>query len=127
MREFCGRLLTVVLVIVLISFSEDPIGINDFTYHDGTRTPPLRDWFQITEGDACIDVNIGSMNYAAAAEGKNATIQIQYSAGEGILYQVCGHSESVSGTVPHLSIVRRYCAVLCCQRCCTTLKLYLCQ
>lgn len=73
----------------MLSFAENPKDITNFTISNGSPRPPIRDWFQITQAETCIGVNIQSLGYSEAHDGVNATLLVEYSAGDGSLWQVC--------------------------------------
>jgi hypothetical protein len=73
----------------LITFDQNPTDIKNFTTTaNGTQQAPLRNFFQVNGGDICIGVNVGSIGYPEAKNGTNATISVQYSGGDGDLWQV---------------------------------------
>lgn len=74
---------------VLVSFSENPTNFTDWTKTaSGAANPPLRDFFKVDGESICIGVNIKSLGYEGAKDGANATILVQYSGGDGDLFQV---------------------------------------
>lgn len=76
-------------ITVLLSFNQNPTTFADWRNSTtGQPQPPLRDFFKTTESSICIGVNIQSLNYTGAKDGANATILVQYSGGDGDLYQV---------------------------------------
>jgi hypothetical protein len=76
-------------ITVLISFNQNPTTFPDWTNSTtGQPQPRLRDFFQTTSSSICIEVDIQSRNYADAKDGANATILVQYSGGDGDLFQV---------------------------------------
>jgi len=76
-------------ITVLISFSQNPTVFADWTNSTtGQPQPPLRDFFQTSSSAICIGVDVQSLNYAGAKDGANATILVQYSGGDGDLFQV---------------------------------------
>jgi hypothetical protein len=77
-------------ITVLISFNQNPT-----TFADWTK-PALRDFFQTTSSSICIGVNIQSLNYTGAKDGANATILVQYSGGDGDLFQVTRTSDNLA-------------------------------
>lgn len=77
-------------ITVLISFNQSPTGFADWT------KPPLRDFFQTTDSSICIGVDIQSLNYPDAKDGANATLLVQYSGGDGDLYQVTRTSDNLA-------------------------------
>ena len=74
---------------MLISFKQNPTTFADWTNSTtGQAQPALRDFFQTTDSSICIGVDIQSRNYTDAKDGANATILVQYSGGDGDLFQV---------------------------------------
>jgi hypothetical protein len=73
----------------MISFVDAPTDIKNFTFTpSGAAQAPLRDFFQVNSEDICIEVNIASVGYPNATEGTRATIAVEYSGGDGNLFQV---------------------------------------
>jgi hypothetical protein len=73
----------------LISFAANPTDIKNFTTaSDGSTQAPVRDWFRVDGADLCIGVDIQSLGYPNGTDGTNATIAVQYSGGDGDLFQV---------------------------------------
>lgn len=76
---------------VLISLEANPTNFSVFnTTTTGVELPFAVPFFSATgEGVACIPVNIGSLNIAGVGNGTNVTLQVQFSGGDGNLFQVC--------------------------------------
>ncbi|KAG8946175.1 hypothetical protein FRC04_012030 [Tulasnella sp. 424] len=93
--------------VTLISFSSDPQSFTDFnTTSDGKAIPFLKPFIQIQgTGEACIPVDVASLNVPGVQNGTNATIQVQFNGGDGWLYQ-CADVTLVSST----NIVPRSCS-----------------
>lgn len=83
-------------ITVLISFNQNPTTFADWTNSTtGQSQPALRDFFKTTASSICIEVDIQSLNYTGAKDGANATILVQYSGGDGDLFQVSPNVDSL--------------------------------
>ncbi|KAG9050272.1 hypothetical protein FS837_006713 [Tulasnella sp. UAMH 9824] len=93
--------------VTLISFSNNPQSFTDFnTTANGGSIPYLKPFIQIQgTGEACIPVDVASLNVPGVQNGTNATIQVQFNGGDGWLYQ-CADVTLVSST----DIVPRSCS-----------------
>ena len=87
--ESRGCLTVIRTVRVMISFKSNPTNISDFTNSTtGQTQAPVRDFFQVDGEDLCIGVDIKSIGYPNVTEGTLATLAVQYSGGDGNLFQV---------------------------------------
>ncbi|OCF42434.1 hypothetical protein I317_03679 [Kwoniella heveanensis CBS 569] len=74
-------------VVAFISTSSNPTSFDDFnTTSNGTSIPLATDFFQVTSGDKCFNVNLGALGLGLT-NGSEVTLQIQYDGGDGNLYQ----------------------------------------
>ncbi|WVQ97183.1 hypothetical protein IAU59_004293 [Kwoniella sp. CBS 9459] len=74
-------------VVAFISTSSNPTSFNDFnTTSNGTSIPLATDFFQVTSGEKCFNVNLGALG-VGLTNGSEVTLQIQYDGGDGNLYQ----------------------------------------
>ncbi|WWC86150.1 uncharacterized protein L201_001023 [Kwoniella dendrophila CBS 6074] len=74
-------------VVAFISTSSSPTGFNDFnTTSNGTSIPLASSIFQVKQGDACFNVDLGSLG-VGLTNGSEVTLQVQYDGGDGNLYQ----------------------------------------
>lgn len=84
-------------ITALISFKQNPTTFADWTNSTtGQAQPALRDFFQTSGSSICIGVDVQSRNYADAKDGANATILVQYSGGDGDLFQVTRASDNLA-------------------------------
>ena len=87
-------------ITVLISFNQNPTTFTDWTNSTtGQSQPALRNFFQTTASSICIEVDIQSLNYLGAKDGANATILVQYSGGDGDLFQVSPNLGSLANVL----------------------------
>ncbi|KAK4687375.1 hypothetical protein P7C73_g2732, partial [Tremellales sp. Uapishka_1] len=78
---------TLATVVAFVSTSTNPTSFNDFnTTSNGTAIPFLTPFFQISEGEACFDVNMGALGLGLT-NGSLVTLQIQFDGGDGNLFQ----------------------------------------
>jgi hypothetical protein len=79
-----------VVVGVLISTKPNPYTITDFTNSSGQYQWVNEPNVHTGEGVYCVGpLNISCHHFAGVHDGANATLQIVYNGGDGILYQVC--------------------------------------
>ncbi|WVF70824.1 hypothetical protein IAT40_005618 [Kwoniella sp. CBS 6097] len=88
-------------VVAFISTSPNPTSFDDFnTTSNGTSIPLATDFFQVTSGEKCFNVNLGALEGLGLTNGSEVTLQIQYDGGDGNLYQ-CADLILIDGyTVP---------------------------
>ena len=87
-------------ITVLISFNQSPTTFTDWTNSTtGQSQPALRNFFQTTASSICIEVDIQSLNYVGAKDGANATILVQYSGGDGDLFQVSPNLDGLANAL----------------------------
>ncbi|WVR05799.1 hypothetical protein IAU60_002824 [Kwoniella sp. DSM 27419] len=74
-------------VVAFISTSSNPTSFDDFNKTaNGTSIPLATDFFQVTSGDKCFNIDLGSLGLGLT-NGSEVTLQVQYDGGDGNLYQ----------------------------------------
>ena len=75
---------------ILISIEANPNSFALFnTSSTGVQLPFAVPFFTASgEGQACIPVDIGSLNIPGVQDGSNVTLQVQFNGGDGNLFQV---------------------------------------
>ncbi|KAG8977128.1 hypothetical protein FRB90_008898 [Tulasnella sp. 427] len=75
--------------VALISFDADPQNFEDFNHTDsGQQIPLLKPFLQLKgAGELCVPVNISALGINGVGPGSNATIMVQFTGGDGSLYQ----------------------------------------
>ncbi|WWC99593.1 hypothetical protein V866_006497 [Kwoniella sp. B9012] len=78
---------TLATVVAFISTSSSPTSFDDFnTTSNGTSIPLASPIFQVKEGEACFNVDLGGLG-VGLTNGSEVTLQVQYDGGDGNLYQ----------------------------------------